>query len=116
MQWASGLNVLAGLWLVAAPFVLAYSDLQAALWNDIVVGVLVAGIAVVRVSGAYRATWLSWTNVVLGVWLIAAPFVLGYSDTTAALWNDIVVGVIIAGLGAWSAMASPRGHDTPTGS
>lgn len=37
-----------------------------------------------------------WLFVLAGIWLIIAPFVLNYSETTAALWNDIVAGIIIA--------------------
>ncbi len=41
-----------------------------------------------------------------GIWLLAAPFVIGYSDTGAAVANDIIVGVIVLILAAWSAYAS----------
>lgn len=39
---------------------------------------------------------LAWVNVVLGVWLIVAPYVLGYSTASTALWNDIIIGVVVA--------------------
>lgn len=103
---ASGLNVVAGLWLILAPFAFDY-DADAAVWNDVILGVSVATIAMIRTSGAYREAWLSWLNGALGAWLIIAPFVLGYSDEGAALSNDILLGVIVAGLAAWSAVSSP---------
>lgn len=37
-----------------------------------------------------------WIFVLAGIWLIIAPFVLDYSQTTSALWNDIIVGIIVA--------------------
>lgn len=37
-----------------------------------------------------------WIFVLAGIWLIIAPFVIGYSSTVSALWNDIVVGIIVA--------------------
>ncbi|MBE3583818.1 MAG: SPW repeat protein [Limnochordaceae bacterium] len=40
--------------------------------------------------------WQGWINVLLGVWLIVSPFILGYRDVPAALWNGIIVGVIVA--------------------
>jgi len=40
-----------------------------------------------------------WIFVLAGIWLIIAPFVLGYSDTTSALWNDIVLGIVVAVVG-----------------
>ena len=104
VQVASGLNALVGLWEIAAPFVLTYSAIAAATTNDVIVGVIVAVLAAIRVFWAYGAAWLSWVNVVLGVWLIIAPFVLTYSGTP--MTNDIIVGIIIAVLGTWSALAT----------
>jgi hypothetical protein len=32
----SGINILFGIWLVLAPFILGYNQLQVAMWNDII--------------------------------------------------------------------------------
>lgn len=101
---ASGLNLLLGLWLVIAPFLLSYAT-SASRGNDITIGVIIALLATFRLLGAYRAAWLSWLNALLGIWLIVAPFILGY-DSSRALWNDVIVGLFIAFLGLWSATAS----------
>jgi hypothetical protein len=105
---ASGLNVLLGLWLLVAPFLLGYGNIAAAMWNDVIVGGLVLILAGVRVWKPAHNRWLSWTNVLLGLWLLAAPFILAYSEVAAAMWNDIIVGIGIAVLGAWSAIAAPE--------
>lgn len=110
---ASGVNLLAGIWLIIAPFLLGYSDQATPLWNDIIVGILIvafagARVAGARVVGAFRAPSLSWVNVILGGWLIVAPFLLGYSDDANPLWNDIIVGIIVVLFGIWSAVSSPR--------
>jgi hypothetical protein len=39
---------------------------------------------------------LSWANFVLGLWLIIAPFALGYSSVPAATWNSVIVGIVVA--------------------
>lgn len=105
---ASGLNIAVAVWLIVATFVLGYFELTAALWNDIVIGVLVLGLAGARAANPGAAPGLSWTNAVLGLWLILAPFVLGYSVERAPLWNDVVVGLIMASLAVSSAVATPR--------
>lgn len=112
--WTSGINVLLGLWLVIAPFLLGYSGLTAALWNDVAVGALIAILAGIRTAKPLQQEGISWTNVVLGAWLIVAPFVLGYgaaqaqpgSATGAALSNDIIVGLLVVVLASWSGFAS----------
>ncbi|GMQ95076.1 MAG: hypothetical protein BMS9Abin13_186 [Patescibacteria group bacterium] len=42
-----------------------------------------------------------WVCVIAGIWLIMAPFVLGYSVNVAALWNDVLVGLVILSVGAY---------------
>lgn len=115
VKGVSGTNIAAGLWLIAAPFVLAYTGVTAALWNAILVGLAVLILAWVRVANPLQYEASSWTNVVLGIWLLIAPFALGYSATTAAMTNDIIVGLIVAALGTWSALASRDYHPTGTG-
>jgi len=39
---------------------------------------------------------LSWVNFILGLWLIIAPFVLQYSADSAATWNSVVIGIVVA--------------------
>ncbi len=109
VRWASGLNILAGLWLIVAPFVLGYSNLQSAMWNDIIVGIVVAALAAIRAGGMMNQPWLSWINLILGAWVFISPWVLNYVDTQNALWNNLILGAIIFVLAGWSALTSPSG-------
>lgn len=103
IRGASGFVMLAGIWLLVAPFVLGHGDRPAAMWNEVVVGAIVLVIGGVRVANPERFVGLSWVNLIAGLWLIAAPFVCGYSDVARAMWNDIVVGIVIAAMAAASA-------------
>jgi hypothetical protein len=88
----SGLNVLAGIWLIIAPWVLGYSARDPR-WNDVVFGIIVAGLALIRATGGYREQWVSVVNALIGVWLFVAAFTIDH--TTVATWNDIILGVIV---------------------
>lgn len=101
---ASWLNVLAGAWLIIAPFVLHYTNATTRT-NDILIGVIVAVLALFRGAIPSKNTWLSWVNLILGLWLIVAPFILGYANTTPR-WNDVIMGLIVGGLAAWSAYST----------
>jgi hypothetical protein len=103
MRMASFCNVVAGVWIALAPWGLDYPNDEAIL-NSVLVGVVIAVIASVRVAGAYRAAWLSWINVGAGAWLAASGFVLDASGI--ALWNSLVFGITVSGLAWWSALAS----------
>ena len=105
---ASGIDVLVGIWLAAAPFVLSYGE-RAASWNSVLVGGIVATLAATRVLGAYRAAFLSWINVGLGIWLIISPWLLGGGgdDGGAIFWNNVIGGIVVATCASWSALSSP---------
>lgn len=104
---ASGLDVLAGLWLVLAPFLLGYSGTP--LMNDIIIGLAVAVFAGSRLLGdGYKIAWPSWVNVLLGLWLFFAPFTLGYTEMSTALWNDVILGIVVVVLATISALSTPR--------
>jgi SPW repeat-containing protein len=100
---ASGLNVLAGIWLIIAPFVLGYRGGDP-IWNDVVFGAIVAILGLVRVSGAYRAAELSWVNAIVGAWIFVSAFWLDASGTASA--NDIIFGIVVFVLALASATAT----------
>ncbi|MBX6746987.1 MAG: SPW repeat protein, partial [Acetobacteraceae bacterium] len=52
----------------------------------------------------------SGLNIILGIWLIISPWVLGYSGLPWPLWNNVVCGILIALLAAariWSPGTGP---------
>jgi hypothetical protein len=98
---ASALVFIAGIWLIIAPFSLDYRNTGgefSGYWNDVVIGVALAAVALVRIVSPVATAPLSVINVLLGMWLIIAPFILGYNegaDAAAATVNDIIVGVLV---------------------
>jgi hypothetical protein len=103
---ASTLNVLAGIWLIISPFILAYSGLRVAMWDTLLVGIVILVFAWVRAASPALHVGLSWLNLLLGIWLIVSPFVLGYVANRPALWNDTGLGIIVAVLAIVSIVAS----------
>lgn len=104
--WQDSINVLLGLWLVAAPWVLGYTAETYAAWNAWGVGVAIAIVAVALIV-SYQA-WAEWINVALGAWLVTSPWALGYAGLEWAVWNQVGVGLIVGVLALWSAMSD---HD-----
>ena len=51
---------------------------------------------------------MEWLIAILGLVLIAAPFVLGYQANTVALWTSIVIGLVIAAVAGYKAMVGDR--------
>jgi hypothetical protein len=106
MAWDSGAVLILGLWLVVAPLFLGYGFVGAAVWNGLFVGTLVIILAGVKAFGQFRNPAAGWLNVLLGAWLVLAPFVLDYSAANRLLWNAVIVGLLIIVLSWRSATAS----------
>ena len=103
---AGALNFVAGIWLVVSPFVLGYGDGDPVL-NPIFFGTLLLLFSLIRAVGAYRQTWMSGVNVMIGGWIFASAFWL--ADTATAAWNDLITGAVVMGLALWSMGASTEG-------
>jgi hypothetical protein len=86
----------AAVWLAMAsyPFYFLYE----ALWNDVVIGAAIAAVSLTRVAKPVETRSLGWVNIVLGAWLLVAPFAWGYGNTIGAAraaWNDVFVGLVV---------------------
>lgn len=109
-KWVSVLVALLGLWLIAEPLLLEMT--AANFWNDVVVGlalIVLGGYNYYRRADERLGSVAVGVFVaLLGLWLIAAPFVFGVDTgateaTGLAFWNDVVVGALVLILGAYSA-------------
>ncbi|HET9142698.1 SPW repeat protein [Actinophytocola sp.] len=96
------LTVLAGLWLVLAPWIWGYGDTGGgfdARCNDMTVGLVVLAAGCTQfVRPAHRTGVV--VPIVFGFWLAIAPFALAYNlgaDPGQAILNDTIVGTLLTG-------------------
>lgn len=91
----SGFSVVAliafGFWLVVSPFVIDFA-ISASLWNTLLAGAVLLLLTLLRVSRP-GATGLMVATVLVGVWLIAAPFLFDYLSM-GMFWNSTLVGLL----------------------
>ncbi|MER3537504.1 MAG: hypothetical protein C4298_05385 [Thermus sp.] len=92
-HWQDWANLVLGLWLLLSPWLLGYTSLTNALWNSVIVGILVALMALMHLRGG--PLWEEWVNLVLGIWLILSPWILGFSGMASPTWNAVIVGVLV---------------------
>jgi hypothetical protein len=58
--------------------------------------------------------YMPWLLALIAIWLIAAPFLLGYANTEVAMHNDVGVGVVmLLGALAWG-FSEWRSHGLST--
>jgi hypothetical protein len=108
-RWQDLINLIIGAWLFFSPWLLQYATGVTPAWDAYILG---AAIVVFAVWALFMPqAWEEWTNLVLGLWLIISPWVLGFSSQPAATWNMVIVGVVVAVL---SVYAIPRKPQTTT--
>jgi len=89
-MWPRFINIIIGMWLMAAPALLRYGS--AATDNGHIIGPVLATFSAIAIWEATRNVRL-W-NYPLGIWLLIAPWILGY-DNTIAIVSDMGSGVLI---------------------
>ncbi len=87
------LNILLGAWLVVAPFVMGYSGTTVEMVNDVALGVWLIGCSWWILAAASRRV-AGTLELLGGMWLVAAPFVLHYRRMSWPFDNDIAVGIL----------------------
>ncbi|MBX4897240.1 SPW repeat protein [Rhizobium bangladeshense] len=93
-------NIVAGLGLFISPWLFGFAAEASAAWNAWIVGAAITVIAVAALYAFYEAE--EWCNLVLGIWAVIAPWILGFSAVIAAMWAHVIVGLIVAVLAAGS--------------
>ena len=87
-------NLVCAVLLFVSPWVLRFSgDVMAtrAAW---VTGVVVAIFALAAL--VQFAEWEEWISLVLGVWMVAAPWVVGFSGVSLAVAAFVILGIVVA--------------------
>jgi hypothetical protein len=99
-RWQDWINLVLGLWLFASPWALGYADTGAAAWNAYLTG---AGIALFAIIAAYMSeAWEEVINTVFGVWLIVAPFALGFAGAATVALHTVLLGILVTAFAVWA--------------
>ena len=97
-RWQDWASFALGLWLAVSPWMAGFSANEAATANSVFLGIALA-------LGSHFECALDdctpeWLNIVAGLWLLAAPFVLGFSSSPVPTANSVAVGLLVAILAA----------------
>lgn len=98
-------KVALALWLIVSPWIFNYSEVRLPVWNGFGVAIVVAAFSIAAMLKFTK--WEEVIAIVAGFWLIASPWVLGYTallGTTRTLpvtANHLAVGLAIVILSLW---------------
>ncbi|MFD2514411.1 vitamin K epoxide reductase family protein [Pontibacter locisalis] len=92
--WNLALIMAVGIWVMLAPAILGYTGSIAD--SNHVAGALIITFAVIAMSEVARP--VRFIHILFGLWLIAAPWVMGNNNNDAAMWNGIASGIALIAL------------------
>jgi len=99
-RWQDWATFALGLWLAVSPWLADYAAHDVATANAAVCGLALAVVAHFGFSCDHASC--EWLDLAGGLWLVAAPFALGFESNHVAAVNAIAVGVFVAFLSAWA--------------
>lgn len=107
-RWQPVFALVLGIYIIASPWLMPYFLANPSLapepaWSHYLTGMAVVIVAAFAIA-SFRA-WTAWLEAFLGVWLILAPWVLGFSQLPVFTWNSVTVGIvlIVSSLGSLTA-------------
>lgn len=100
-------NLILGAFLFLSPWIFGFGGAHAAM-NANIAGIIIVVLAIAALAAF--AVWEEWLNLIVGLWTLISPWVLGFQDTTKAMAVCVVVGILVAVLAAveiWMASQNP---------
>ena len=77
-----------------------------------IIGLFIAVLSIAALAAF--AVWEEWLNLIAGLWLIVAPWLLGFEDSNAVM-VDVIIGIVVAALAAFEVwLAVDHQRDGPT--
>lgn len=100
-RWVDWVNVMFGAWLIASPwFLTLVAGDEPAAWNLWSVGAVIVTLAFFAM---YKPTvWGDTAGIVLGAWLVASTWIVGFANSSAAAMNAVIIGALVIGYALWA--------------
>ncbi len=107
--WTHWVNLIDGILLFIAPWVLGYSVRNNTAYVDaLVLGALIVVFALIGLFVRGTSAWTHWVVGILGILSFISPWVLGYANVMPAFWANIILGAIAVIFAAIGIFVRPR--------
>jgi hypothetical protein len=104
-QWEDWCSWALGIWLCISPWALFFDNQSGVTTAAVITGLLL--IATESVTLTFFRRWEEWMNVLLGAWLITAPWALR-TNSVSAIATFEIVGLLVLSLAAYELRATKR--------
>ena len=95
--WQETGNLIVGIWLFLSPLIFRFfhwADMDT--MNFLVMGVAIAAVAVL--AKYMHALWEDWVTLILGVWMVISPWLMGFTDNKVAFVDAVIAGLFVVGI------------------
>jgi hypothetical protein len=102
-------NLILGAILFFSPWMFTF-EAGAQSQNAYISGIVIAALAIAALAAF--AVWEEWLNLIVGLWVVVSPWILGFSGSTA-MSVHVVIGILVAILAAielWMMYQHPPGQ------
>jgi SPW repeat len=89
-------NLILGAFLFLSPWIFEFGGTAAE--NANIAGIVIAALAIAALAAF--AVWEEWLNLIVGLWTLVSPWLLGFSANSKAMMVSVIVGAAVAILAA----------------
>jgi len=100
LQWEDWVGIALGAWMLVSPWVVGFSDNNAATMNALIMGTILVLEELLELAVHEMAE--EWIDLVAGLWLMLSPMVLGFASLIPAAVNTMAVGLLVVLFAAWA--------------
>ena len=101
-------NLILGAFLFFSPWIFGFAGGHLT-QNAVIAGIVIAVLAIAALAAF--AVWEEWLNLIVGLWVLISPWVLGFQGNRTAMTVHVIVGVLVAILAAveiWATQSTSR--------
>jgi hypothetical protein len=90
-------NLILGAFLFCSPWIFGFEAGHLS-QNATISGIIIAILAIAALAAF--AVWEEWLNLIVGLWVLISPWVLGFQGNRTAMTVHVIVGILVAVLAA----------------
>lgn len=105
-HWQDWANMALGAAMAASPWLFQYRGLDGATLNALIVGLLVFALSALALT--LLDGWEAYISAALGLWLIIAPWMLGFAGYDGAKFAHLGIGAAVLAVAAWNIWRGSR--------
>ncbi len=108
LKFEDWLGLALGAWLLVSPWALGYAAESAAAMNALFLGCTLIFLELLNLDA--HEDLEEKLDMVAGGWLVASPFLLGFSAAFAAAANAMAVGALTIAFASWALVPAGESH------